>query len=283
LNTTQESADSPVQAIILCGGKGTRLSSLYSDRPKVLVPIAGRPFLEWQLLWLAGNGIRRVHLAAGHQADILRSWLQNGGMENGPGAFTLTVAGRSVQVTLSVETAPLGTAGGLKFVESFIRSDPFLVLNGDSLSPNLDFAGLLQVRRENQAAAAILTVAPIEEPGRYGTVEMDGTGRITAFREKTERGSGWINAGVYLMRSACLHHIETGRNLSIETDIFPNLAKAGELLSYRARPPLLDMGTPQGIEAMEQFLALCAGKEETGRFLRHRMDPETARQTQSRA
>ena len=109
-----------MQAIILCGGRGTRLNTLYSDRPKILVPVAGRPFIEWQLEWLARMGITDIHLAGGYKADVLQQWLS---------------AIKEHHITLSTEPGPLGTGGGLKFVEPWFRSDPLLVLNGDSLAP----------------------------------------------------------------------------------------------------------------------------------------------------
>ena len=253
-----------MQAVILCGGKGTRLSTLYADRPKALVPIAGRPFLTWQLAWLARGGVTDVHLAAGYLADVLRDW-------------TGKNSGR-LRISISTEPAPLGTGGGLKFVEPHLCSDPFLVLNGDSLMPRLDFQALGKAHalfssralRDGQllaanpweiAGAATLAVTRIAEAGRYGTVEFDAAHRITAFREKASRTEGFINGGVYLMDRGVLAAIEPGKNISIETDTFPGLASAGRLQAMEFSQPLLDMGTPEGIRAMEAFLAA----EEAGR------------------
>jgi NDP-sugar pyrophosphorylase family protein len=235
-----------MQAVILCGGKGTRLSTLYADRPKILVPIAGRPFLMWQLEWLARGGVTDVHLAAGHLADVLQKWMA----ENSCG----------LRLTISTEPAPLGTGGGLKFVEPHLVADPFLVLNGDSLMPRLAFQALEKQHAAfsnpwKSAGAATLAVTRIAEAGRYGTVEFDAARRITAFREKASRSEGFINGGVYLMDRALLAAIEPGKSISIETDTFPALAAAGRLQAVEFPQPLLDMGTPEGIRAMENFLA----------------------------
>jgi NDP-sugar pyrophosphorylase family protein len=264
-----------MQAVILCGGKGTRLSTLYADRPKVLVPVAGRPFLAWQLDWLARGGVTAVHLAAGHLADVLGAWLQEqaGGQQAevssqpaGASGLRSQVSGFQFQVsrcwlrcTVSTEPAPLGTGGGLKYVEPFLASDPFLVLNGDSLMPRLDFPGLEKAhaafaRPGKSAGAATLAVTRIAEAGRYGTVEFDAAHRITAFREKASRTEGFINGGVYLMDRGVLAAISPGKNVSIETDTFPALAAAGRLQAAEFPQPLLDMGTPEGIRAMEEFL-----------------------------
>lgn len=227
-----------VQAIILCGGKGTRLSALYPDRPKALARIAGRPFLQWQLDWLARGGIGQLHLAAGHRAAQLQEWINR----------------QAPLASLSIEPVPLGTGGGLKFVEPFIRSDPFLVLNGDSLLPALDFQTLENTHRQDSNTWITIAVAPIENAGRYGTVEFDATGHVTAFREKAECRAGWINAGVYLMSRRSLAGIATNRTVSIETDIFPTLVEQGRMRALTTPPPLLDMGTPDGLSAMEKWL-----------------------------
>ena len=115
------------QVVILLGGQGTRLAAQFPDRPKCLVPVAGRPFLEWQLDWLKKNGITRVLLAAGYQADVLERYLAARKPDG-------------LDIVLSREPEPLGTGGALKFVEPQLAGDPVLVLNGDSLVPNLDFS-----------------------------------------------------------------------------------------------------------------------------------------------
>lgn len=228
-----------MQAIILIGGKGTRLQSRYPDRPKALVPIAGRPFLEWQLEWLARHGIGDLHLAAGYKAQAIRDWASS--------------ASQGGTITISAEPSPLGTGGGLKYVESFIRSDPFLILNGDSLLPNLDFKAFVEAGRMSNALV-ILAVTLIESAGRYGTVEYDAGQRVTAFREKAARTGGWINGGIYLARRNLLDRIAPGKNISLETDVFPALCASGQFSVHLSKPPLLDMGTPDGMQAMEQYL-----------------------------
>ena len=277
-----------MQAIILCGGKGTRLASLYADRPKVLVPIAGKPFLEWQLEWLARNGITDIHLAAGYKAEAIRQWMSQCGMRIADCGLPdmgqrsqdseFRIPNSAIRITLSVETSPLGTAGGMKFVEPWIRSDPFLVVNGDTLLPNADagFSSLRSLRtlressadgeegsrrgrggrREGFAPPAAIAVTRIEEAGRYGTVEFAADGLITAFREKASRNEGWVNGGVYLLRKSVLAKIAPGQNVSIETEVFPSLVRERGLLAFPCPPPLLDMGTPEGISKMDQWLTL---------------------------
>lgn len=245
------------QAIVLLGGLGTRLRNLFPDRPKALVPVAGRPFIEHQLEWLRRGGINDVHLAAGYRADDIAAWLTSAS------DFADTT------ITLSREPKPLGTAGALKFVEYYVRSDPFVVVNGDTLAPRFNFQTLETCEtvfpdlgnsdevffQSLEKWRAYLVVAPIEESGRYGTVEFDKTGRVTTFREKAKREAGWVNAGVYLLPRRILSLIPSGQEMSLEQHVFPRIAEEGRLYVVKAEPPLLDMGTPEGLRTMEMWLA----------------------------
>lgn len=229
-----------MQAIILAGGKGTRLSALYPAIPKALVPIAGKPFLQWQLEWLRQQGAAAVHLATGYRGDQIQAWLKSHSQPD-------------MAVTHSREPVPLGTAGGLKFAESFIQEDPVAVVNGDTLLPNANTQTIMENHRRTGAELTMAVVA-IPSPGRYGTVIFKPAGQITDFLEKAKRTSGYVNGGVYVVNRSVLAMIPAGQVLSLETDIFPRLAAAGGLFAAQADPPLLDMGTPDGLRVLEEFL-----------------------------
>ncbi|NLG35385.1 MAG: NTP transferase domain-containing protein [Lentisphaerae bacterium] len=265
------------QAVILLGGQGTRLAALYPDRPKALVPVHGRPFIEWQLDWLRRNGVRRILLAAGHKAEVLEAWLADRPSDD-------------LSLRLSREPAPLGTGGALRHVESLLETSHVLVLNGDTLLPRLHLSTVWKLffhtmeKNEDDFPyygklpaefstlwktffhamekpdglfpdCATLWVAPIADPGRYGTVEFGPDGLVSAFREKAPRTSGHVNAGIYLLPRRLLAAIPSGRPVSIETEVFPALAAQRGLFALPAPAPLLDMGTPDGLAAMEAFLA----------------------------
>lgn len=237
---------SPVSCVLLVGGLGTRLRELFPDRPKALVPVCGRPFIAWQLDGLLRQGVSRIHLAAGYRGDDIARW-----------AHAYSAPG--LALTVSVEPSPLGTAGGLRYAAAAVPGAALLVLNGDSLAPGVDVQALERRHRESSNAWTTLAVAPIEDAGRYGSVEFDAAGRVTAFREKAERSQGWINAGVYRMERAVLDLIPADRPSSLETEIFPALAAAGRLQACPIAPPLLDMGTAEGLRAMEEWVGEDAG------------------------
>lgn len=251
-----------MQAVILCGGKGTRLASLYSDRPKILVPIAKRPFIEWQLEWLGRQGVRSIHLAGGFRAESLHNWVDehiDTGVVPAGDSKAVRVSEFHFSISVSAEPIPLGTGGGLKYVTPWLSGDRFVAINGDSITPELDFSSLAGAHRKS-GAAITLAVAQITEAGRYGTVEFGVEGRVSAFREKADRPNGWINAGVYLIEREALGAIPDNRVSSLETELFPALVEQGKLYAAPCPPPMLDMGTPDGIKALEEYLLLTVSK-----------------------
>jgi NDP-sugar pyrophosphorylase family protein len=229
-----------IQAIVLAGGLGTRLQQLHPGVPKALAPVAGRPFIAWLADTLVEQGIRRIHVAAGYRAAQLRDWVR----ESAP---------RDASVTLSEEPEPLGTGGALRFVETLLESDPFLALNGDSLLPFFDLRQALDAHAASDALAT-LVVARVEDASRFGTVEFDGGRIVTEFREKAPGLSGWVNGGIYILRREAVERIPGGRPVSIEREVFPAFAAERRLAVWPADPPLLDMGTPEGLAEMERFL-----------------------------
>lgn len=227
--------------MILLGGRGTRIQGLYPDRPKALVPVAGKAILQWQIEWLLDAGISRVHLAAGHMSDKLEEWLKTGPVPD-------------ADITIATEPEPMGTGGALKWNLPHVGRSPFLAVNGDSLAPELDFTYMLDAHNSTDDAEVTMAVAEIRSADRYGTVEFDDVGRITAFREKEPREHGWINAGVYLMNTSVLDDIEDGKCVSLENEVFPELSRTGTLFAHRTDGRLLDMGTEDGLKAMEEYL-----------------------------
>ena len=234
------------RAFILAGGLGTRLRGLIPDRPKALAPIGHRPFLDILIEDLCNRGIRRLVLLLGYRSDQI--------IELVSGRRGVWPA--DLQIELSVESRPLGTAGALKLAARFCDGR-FLLLNGDTYF-DLDLAGLLRTHEQAQPIAT-LAGATVEDAGRFGRLDVSDSGLVERFREKDARaGAGLINAGVYLMEPAVLDHIPVDASLSLESDVFPALLRAGQRIAVCAQAgTFFDIGTPASYQGFVEF---CQGR-----------------------
>lgn len=226
-------------AVILAGGLGTRLRSVFRAGPKVLAPMADRPFLDYLLRWVRLAGFSDVVLCVGYKREQVQRRYQSG-------------KDWGLRVSYSPENEPLGTAGAIKHAQRHIQTKHFVVLNGDSFV-DVDFSALLGFHRRHRALATMaLAQAP---PGdRYGHVRMSATGKILNFVEKgsTHRSSEeiqtkWINAGVYVFRHELLRQIPAGRPVSLEREIFPVLA-GQPFYGYPVNGYFIDIGVPNDYE-----------------------------------
>ncbi len=227
-----------MRAFILAGGLGTRLKPRFGDLPKPLAPIGGQPFLVRQLSWLAGHGVRRAVVLAGHGADALRA--------------ELGTSASGVALEWSVESQPLGTGGALKLAQRFVDGAA-LVVNGDTLA-EVDPWALERDRWEHGALGAVALYGVTDAHAR-GRVESDERGRITRFVEKDEdwRGPAWVNGGVYVFRPVLWRHLhEKG---SLERDVLPALAARGDLFGRHCSGKFWDIGTPEDWERAERELS----------------------------
>ena len=235
----------PERALILAGGLGTRLASLISDRPKVLAPIAGRPFLDILVDELASRGLRRFVLLLGnrHQQVIEHVAARQGQWPAG------------VTFEYSVESQPLGTGGAVKLAERFC-DQRFLLLNGDTYF-GLDLASLVAAH-ERARPLLTVTAAEVADADRYGRLETSAAGYLTRYREKdVAAGPGLINAGIYLVEPALLGHIPVGRVASLERDVFPALLAQGQAIAVSPQTgAFFDIGTPASYQSFTEFLAV---------------------------
>ncbi len=215
--------------VILCGGLGTRLQPVVADRPKSLAQLRERPFLEWQLVSLQTMGFRNVVLCIGHMGGLIREYAGNG-------------ASNGLCIQYAEEGEPRGTGGALRGALPYVRTDPVLVLNGDSWC-HLDFEQLLHWSKLKQAKGTI-ALTHVSNTARYGRVELNGHEEIVTFEEKGESSApGWINAGVYVLSQELLSGIPARYPVSLERDIFPKWMGAG-LFGYPKGQEFFDIGTP---------------------------------------
>lgn len=214
-------------AAVLCGGEGRRLRKVVRGRPKPMAPVSGAPFLDFIIAYLLRSGVRDIVLCTGYKSDVIEKHYKRG------------VAG--AKIAISREKKPLDTAGALKLAEARINSDPFLVLNGDSICA-ADLSRLLRFHLKKKAAASVVLTKNTGRPD-VGAVLTDRSGRVVRFSEKSVGGRGaFVNAGIYLLDKKVLALIPAGRRYSLEYDLFPGLK---DCFGLKSRAALLDIGVPE--------------------------------------
>lgn len=217
-------------AVLLVGGMGTRLRSLFPSTPKPLASVGNKSFLELLVRQLRSQGISRLVMCTGYLADQVES-------EFGDGHDW------DIAIEYSKELHPLGTAGAVKLAQQHLGElSDFLVMNGDSFL-EVDFRQLIQFHRGHGGLVSMAVVG-VENASRYGTVCLDSGNRVIGFAEKT--GSdlpGLINAGVYVFNRAIFEHIPETPS-SLEKDIFPGLIGQG-LYAQTQHGMFIDIGTPE--------------------------------------
>lgn len=237
-----------MQALILAGGKGTRLRPLTVYTPKPIVPMANRPFLTYQIEILARSGITDITLSLSYQPDKIEDLLGDG-------------SELGVSLRFVTEPSPMGTGGAYKFAADSARGTT-VVLNGDILT-DANLSKILAKHRDNGAKATI-TLVPVEDPTAYGLVQTGKDGNVQRFLEKpkaedlAELGINTINAGIYILEPEILELIPKGENRSFEYDVFPAILKAGlPFYAYTLKNEYWkDIGTPASyLQAHHDFLS----------------------------
>lgn len=223
-----------MQAILLCGGMGTRLRSVVSDRPKPMADICGKPFLQYLLEMLRDKGITEVIFALGYMGEMIEEYFQDGS------AFGLKIA-------YSYEEEPLGTGGAIRNSLPKILEEEVLVLNADTYFP-MDYQGLYRFHQENDGDFSLATRA-VPDISRYGAVRRDAAGRIMVWNEKLEDGgqplAGEINGGIYVMKKSLIAEIPEGKQ-SLEQDCIPKwLSEGKRIFGLPFDGYFMDIGIPK--------------------------------------
>jgi mannose-1-phosphate guanylyltransferase len=228
-----------VDVFLLCGGLGTRLRTT-AAAPKSLAPIAGRPFLEHLVAWLARQGTRRFVLCTGFGADAVAEF-----------APRLRAYG---EIVLSREVEPLGTGGALSRALDHARSEHFLATNGDSLAP-IDLRALIAFHTA-EAADYTLAVAPPGRGEEAGSVQIDSAARIRAFHEKRGQAGAsgaYRSAGVYAFQRAFFERAAPAGAFSLEHDFFTR-ASQHRAFAFVQPADFVDIGTPERYAGAERRL-----------------------------
>lgn len=231
-----------MKGIIIAGGAGTRLRPLTYTRPKPLIPVVNRPFLEYQVALLKKHGIDEIIFCTNYMADKIAGHFGDGS------AFGVTMR-------YAIEETPLGTAGAIRNAQNIAGRDTVIVLNGDVLT-DFDISSIVRFHQEKKALVT-LTLKEVPSPSPYGVIITDEHGRVLEFREPSEAqkkalaanpnieqtGVDYINAGIYIMEPEALDAIPTGRPVSVEREIYPKFLQEGAPIYALAREGFwLDIG-----------------------------------------
>ena len=223
------------EAIILVGGLGTRLRGVVDDVPKPLAPVQGRPFLAWLLDQLAEQGLRRVVLAAGYKAEIVRASVGD--------------HWRGMAVDYMIEAQPLGTGGAIVQARRLIEGEDTFVLNGDTYL-ELDYARFAAAMRVQHAGLG-MALAQVPDVSRYGAVHIANE-RVTGFSEKGGSGPGWINAGVYWVPRSLSMPAAT-QAFSFEDSVLREAAQQDTLHACTATDAFIDIGVPEDFQRAQTW------------------------------
>lgn len=228
---------SKITAAILAGGLGTRLRSVVSGRPKVLAEVNNRPFIAYLLDQLSQAGVKKVVLCTGYLGKQVKE--------------TFGEYYKGLTLLYSQERTTLGTGGALRLAFPLLKSEPVLVLNGDSFY-QVDFINFLNQHITRKATASLL-LAEVSDVSRYGSVQLSMNGEITSFEEKSKKTRPrLINAGMYLLNNTFLKSIPVNTNISLEHEIFPLWVNKG-LYGFHSKGNFLDIGIPQDYAAAGHF------------------------------
>lgn len=216
------------EAIILAGGLGSRLRSEVESAPKVLAPVAGRPFVAYLLDQLREQGFTRIVLATGYLADEVEK--------------TLGRSWDGMMLDYCRESEPLGTGGAIRGALRVCVDDYVCVLNGDTYLA-IDYPIFREFVVRSGALAGV-ALANIAEADRYGAVRL-GKDRVVGFREKGVRGRAWVNAGAYCLSRRVLEHLPETGSFSFEHVYLECSVRQGDLVGFQGAQAFIDIGVPE--------------------------------------
>lgn len=219
------------QAMILCGGLGTRLGDLTTTEPKPLLPVGGGPFLDVLLFELGRYGVRDVVLLAAFQADKIHAYAERNAIAERFG----------MRLRVSEEPERAGTGGALWHARD-LADDRFYLLNGDSWF-DFNLLALDVCAAETPETLVVMSLRRLPDASRYGVVTLSGD-RVTLFEARPQTpGPALVNGGVYLLRREALNALQPKG--SLEQDVLPMLAEQGRIGAIIRDGYFLDIGVPE--------------------------------------
>lgn len=232
-----------MQAVIMAGGKGTRLAALTKDEiPKPMVPVAGKPLLLWQVERLKENGITDIIMVIGHLGEKIQEYFGDG-------------SGLGVQIQYFVETEPLGTAGSFFYLKDMLKDDTFVMMSGD-LFFDIDFERMIRFHKEKQSAATLF-VHPNGHPHDSDLLVLDSEDRAVRFDSKHNVRDYWydncVNAGIFVFDKTICDRVSEPVKRNLENDVIKGMIEDGiPVYGYRSPEYVKDVGT---VDRINQALA----------------------------
>lgn len=231
-----------MKAMILAAGEGTRLRPLTLEKPKIMLPVADKPLLEYIIALLRFHDITEIAINLSYLPEVVMNWLGDGSQFG-------------VHITYSLEETALGTAGALTRLRDFF-DETFVVIYGD-LIPDLDLSSLAEFHQAKSALASV-ALYEVDDPGRYGIVEINSESQILRFIEKPAPGttsSRLANAGIYVLEPEVVDYIPSETFCDFGYDLFPSLLRNGSgIYGYITKGVILDAGTLEDYHQVERDL-----------------------------
>ena len=222
-------------AILLVGGKGTRLQPLTNNSPKPMLPVGGVPFTEHQIIKARESGISEIVLATSYLAEVFKPYFGDG-------------SNFGIEIKYAVEEVALGTGGAIHNAAKLLApADQVVIFNGDVLSAH-DLKAQIKFHEE-KAADVTLYLTEVADARAYGSVELLAGDRVKSFLEKMDNPpSNLINAGCYIFNRSIIDSIPEGKVVSVERETFPQLLAADrKVFGFVDRSYWLDIGTPAAL------------------------------------
>jgi len=227
------------EAIILAGGLGTRLRKVIKDIPKPMAEIGEKPFLEYLFEYLLSQGIRKIILSIGYKGEVIMNYFGKKFLE--------------LDLIYSVEEAPLGTGGAIKKSLSYSEAKDIFVLNGDTLF-KIDLH-IFYTMHKTFSSPLSIALKSLDNPSRYGIVEIDENCKIIGFHEKGKiTGAGLINGGIYLLKKSFFLEFKTPEIFSFESDFLEKYYKAYDFFGFPFEGCFIDIGVPEDYERAKKEL-----------------------------
>jgi D-glycero-alpha-D-manno-heptose 1-phosphate guanylyltransferase len=227
-----------MEAIVLAGGLGTRLRSVVQNVPKPMADINGKPFLEYLLEYLYKNQIKKIILSVGYKWQIIKDYFGK--------------SYKDMEIIYSIEDEPLGTGGAVKKALSFVENDEFFLLNGDTFF-NIKLNHLDEFMKKNNSHI-VISLKQMKNFDRYGVIETDKNGKVTAFKEKEYKKEGNINGGIYLIKKNIFDNFILPKKFSFENFLTENVNNL-QIFAKSFDSYFIDIGIPEDYEKAKRYFS----------------------------